>query len=387
MFYTGYIEGYYGKLLSSSQRHRIIQTLAHNGLSAYIFAPKEDVSHRLEWEKLPNRTYTENLAALIADSNAQGVEFIPALAPGLTLKYSSKRHREKLAERISHFCSAGAQKIALLFDDIPLTLSKEETSHYSHPAQAQMEILASLRRTFPHLPFLFCPTVYTSQLLTTPAAHHYLEYIAKEFPENTTLMWTGGHTITPAIDKASLEKIHSLFGKNCVIWDNFYCNDYTPNKLFVGPYKDRNLQDISTYTQGALINGTGLVETDCFLLDLTGSFFESGKSDLKSWKKTAAKKGIPEKIQRLLPWFSSPYETPDPKHIRNLSEDPLELFTEYIVHWQGELKLEWYPFIHNLFTELKLETGLYMEGPAWFTPRFYPKTAQVLRKHYYPSRS
>ena len=45
MKYTGYIEGYYGKLLSWDERLEIIGHLSQNNLNTYFYCPKEDPYH------------------------------------------------------------------------------------------------------------------------------------------------------------------------------------------------------------------------------------------------------------------------------------------------------------------------------------------------------
>ena len=47
---NGYIEGYYGRLLSWDDRQRIISSLNKNKMNYYFYAPKEDENHRLNWK-------------------------------------------------------------------------------------------------------------------------------------------------------------------------------------------------------------------------------------------------------------------------------------------------------------------------------------------------
>ena len=47
----GYIEGYYGRLLSWENRELIIKSLHKNKMNTYFYAPKEDICHRLCWRK------------------------------------------------------------------------------------------------------------------------------------------------------------------------------------------------------------------------------------------------------------------------------------------------------------------------------------------------
>ena len=42
----GYIEGYYGKLLSWKHRKKIINKMSKNNMNRYFYAPKEDIFHR-----------------------------------------------------------------------------------------------------------------------------------------------------------------------------------------------------------------------------------------------------------------------------------------------------------------------------------------------------
>ena len=47
--FQGYIEGYYGKILSWDQRSRILDTLNKNNMNSYFYCPKEDIHHRHNW--------------------------------------------------------------------------------------------------------------------------------------------------------------------------------------------------------------------------------------------------------------------------------------------------------------------------------------------------
>ena len=43
---VGYIEGFYGKLLSWNDRINIVNCLSKNKMNTYFYAPKEDINHR-----------------------------------------------------------------------------------------------------------------------------------------------------------------------------------------------------------------------------------------------------------------------------------------------------------------------------------------------------
>ncbi|ERP31473.1 beta-N-acetylglucosaminidase domain-containing protein [Chitinivibrio alkaliphilus] len=383
----GYIEGYYGRLLSHTERGDLIDHLAKEGYTAYVYAPKEDPFHRLNWTATPPREYRAAMGETMRRGAQQGVQVIPAIAPGLSLQYNSPSQRDILRRRVAEFCEDGARTIALLFDDISLSLREEEYERYGNAAQAQLEILHELRIAFPTIPFLFCPTIYTTQLLKGEEAHEYIRILSSELPSGVTLLWTGEHTITPAITNESLHYPIHHFGTDLLIWDNYYCNDYTPNRLFIGPYTHRDRTCITETTAGVLINGTGLFHTDCFLLSVAAKYLFGTESPWDAWQSCANRWGLPEAITKILPWIQGPYDSPPQGTLHHLYPTPEALFMELLVHWQSPVKLEWYPYIHRLFTELKLETGQGIENKEWFTPRFYPEVRELLKKRFYPPSS
>ena len=73
----GYIEGYYGRLLSWEDRHRIVMGLNKNKMNYYFYAPKEDEKHRLNWRRNYKNEWTKKfkIFADIAKKNFAEVHF------------------------------------------------------------------------------------------------------------------------------------------------------------------------------------------------------------------------------------------------------------------------------------------------------------------------
>ena len=46
----GYIEGYYGAILSWKDRKAILNLLPKLNLNSYLYCPKEDAKHRIQWK-------------------------------------------------------------------------------------------------------------------------------------------------------------------------------------------------------------------------------------------------------------------------------------------------------------------------------------------------
>ena len=47
----GYIEGYYGRLFSEDERAKVINHMGKLKMDFYLYGPKEDLYHRIEWGK------------------------------------------------------------------------------------------------------------------------------------------------------------------------------------------------------------------------------------------------------------------------------------------------------------------------------------------------
>ena len=79
----GYIEGYYGRILSWQDRHRIIDQLATLGMSSYLYAPKEDVSHRLRWRTAWDAEWCAAFADFCAYAATCNIQVLAGIAPGI----------------------------------------------------------------------------------------------------------------------------------------------------------------------------------------------------------------------------------------------------------------------------------------------------------------
>lgn len=374
MKYSGYIEGYYGKLFSWQQRHAIVDALAERGFNSYLYAPKEDYYHRVGWRETPPKSYSSELQRFITDSQTKGVTVTPAIAPGLSFEFTSEEDKKTLFTRVEQYVQMGAKSLALLMDDIPLALTDESSKKYTNLAEAQLDLLKEIKATF-DVTLYFCPTVYTNQLLEDEAAEQYLQHLSTDLPDEVYLYWTGPHTIAPQINEKTCGAVSNLYPGRVIFWDNYYSNDYCPTRLFVGPYEGRDLNYIADHCAGVMINPTGLFHTDQLLLDNLHNWSQQLHTP---WESIAEKHGVPSQVIKLLPWFYGPYSPANAETLLELSEDPITFFTEYIVQWHSAMKLEWYPYLHNLFTEVKFLTGKTISGREWYDLRFPPAHAKRL---------
>ena len=94
----GYIEGYYGKLLSWENRKLIIKSLKKNNMNTYFYAPKEDVNHRLNWRKTYDLSWRKCFRDFTRFSKKNNIRVIAGIAPGLDFdfnKFNNEKENKK----------------------------------------------------------------------------------------------------------------------------------------------------------------------------------------------------------------------------------------------------------------------------------------------------
>src|SRR6056300_1418997 len=84
----GYIEGYYGRLLSWKNRKLIIKSLSKNNMNTYFYAPKEDIYHRLCWRKKYTNKWRLNFKNFIQFGKINDIKVIAGIAPGLDFNFN-----------------------------------------------------------------------------------------------------------------------------------------------------------------------------------------------------------------------------------------------------------------------------------------------------------
>ena len=144
--------------------------------------------------------------------------------------------------------------------------------------------------------------------------------------------------------------INSLIkSKNIIFWDNYFANDYCPNRLFVGPWK------INKDVKHVMLNLTGMINTDLLLLDIVSNCKESSLK-YNSWKKTLEANDIPKQFLSVYKFFEKPnlsYEKLEPIQFDEKIFDHLDFL---IWKWKTPLSREWYPFLLSLKHDLQILT-------------------------------
>lgn len=378
-FVSGYIEGYYGRLFSFEERTGIVRKLREIKATHYLYAPKEDPWHRQEWRKPYPADWRKQFKDFVSQSRKAGVHVVPGLAPGLSYRYRSDEDFEALVRKLSSLVELGCEEAALLMDDISEELPKADKGHFRSLGEAHGLMLKKL---WPRLSRLgirrlwFCPTVYSDFFAPKGVAkNRYLKDLSRHLTPFIHVMWTGPAIVSKRLAPADLREVNRVLGRQTVLWDNFYANDYCPGKIFLGPFAQRPAS-LRQASAGILLNPTGLYQTDLFLLNLLGGFLR-GKSSDGVWKKTLRDWQVPSSFLEIARFLASPFELSVPASgaVKKLRKALKPLIWE----WKSPLQREWYPYLYALDADLRLLSPA-DEKPdaAWIRKKYSPILSKML---------
>ncbi|KAM7022116.1 protein O-GlcNAcase-like [Passerculus sandwichensis] len=299
-FLCGVVEGFYGRPWSMDQRKLLFQW-QQRGLNCYMYAPKDELKHRLLWRE----PYTEHEAArmrsLIGAAHERGVEFIFAISAGQDMVFSSAGDRLLLQQKLRQVpcpCGApwrsllpggpsspclcpqvaalGCRSFALLFDDIDPCMCQADRDVFPSLAQAQASVANQVYQELgqPSV-FLFCPTEYCSSLCSpSPSQSCYLQTIGQELLPGIAVIWTGPKVVSQELSAELLEEVEAVLRRPPVIWDNLYANDYDCRRVFLGPYMGR-APGLMARLQGLLLNPNCELQANFIPIHTLGTWFGS----------------------------------------------------------------------------------------------------------------
>jgi hypothetical protein len=358
----GYLEGYYGKLLSWDERHELVQSLTSLKLSTYCYAPKEDPLHRLHWREPYSRQWLSSFAQFCTFAGTRSVSVAAGIAPGLDYNFDpphASSDFNHLRCKADQLIVQGANDILILWDDIEESYlaDKKNVSEGAAHAAVINELGASLGRALWSVPRVYAADIENK--------NNYLREFFSELESQHTVLMCGDATVATSVSSNDLLKLTRITPSDkapkhrIVVWDNFYANDYCPRRLFMGPWTGR--KQIDDY----LINPTGMPNTDKLLLDITCS---THKSDEKkaAWTQALQRHGVPDSFLAIAPYFCAPFfgdrEIIGNKDDVDCSTTQIDVgkgaiaqaIEDCLWKWKSPLAREWYPFIFGLKHDLAL---------------------------------
>ncbi|XP_056266227.1 protein O-GlcNAcase isoform X3 [Pseudoliparis swirei] len=240
-FISGVVEGFYGRPWTMEQRTELFKREQKWGLNTYLYAPKDDYKHRMYWRDLYSAEESVQLIALISAAKQHDVDFIYAISPGLDITFSNPKEVAALKRKLDQVKQFGCSSFSLLFDDIEADMCPADKRAFSSFAHAQVAITNAV---YQHLgdpeTFLFCPTDYCAAFCTPSVSQSsYLHTVGEKLLPGIDVLWTGPKVVSHKISVESIDEVSSVLKRAPVIWDNIHANDYDPQRIYLGPFKDR----------------------------------------------------------------------------------------------------------------------------------------------------
>jgi protein O-GlcNAcase / histone acetyltransferase len=243
-FLGGVIEGFYGQPWSQTERLQLFEQMGEWRFNTYLYAPKDDLKHRALWRELYTTGESEKLSELIRACGKHKIQFIYALSPGLDIRYGNESDLDLIRQRFQQMQSLGCEHFALLFDDIPDRLDREDITRWGSLAGAQCHAANKLfgwaRQCSPRATFLFCPTAYCGRMARNNlGGEGYLQTLGSNLSQGIHVFWTGPEIVSREIPLAHVEQVTSMLRRKPLLWDNLHANDYDGRRFFCGPFSGR----------------------------------------------------------------------------------------------------------------------------------------------------
>ena len=319
MFFSGVIEGFYGRAWTGPQRVEMLDWIRSAGMNTFVYAPKDDIKLRARWRETYDAAEAAKLRELVDAASERGLTFMVAIAPCLDITYSDAFEVETLKRRIDQLLQLGVHHIALLFDDIPNRLSEVDAAVFPSFAAAQCHVanaaFAHLKAQVPDGKMLFCPTEYCAAFTGHKVKDSaYLNVLGAELDPEIGVFWTGPDIVSETITAASLEEVGSVLRRRPVIWENFHANDYDIRRVYAGPLGGRG-SDILEWIDGIITNPNNEFEADFVPVRTTGAFARGAYDETSAWSEA-----LEAWRERFTLAYTSPIDTLTIEEIRLLTE-------------------------------------------------------------------
>lgn len=250
-FRLGVVEGYFGRQWSWQARGGYARFLSAQGCNSYIYAPKNDVWLRKQWQLAFPLPHLDALRKLQRQYRLHKVDFGIGLSPFELYRNFSPHQRELLRLKLDEINAIGPDTLCILFDDMMGDL--RDLAH------AQLAIMDFVTEHSMAQRFVICPTYYSYDPLLTrhfgPQPEHYLEDLGKGLDAAIEIFWTGPKVISDAYPRAHLLEVANKLRRKPLLWDNYPVNDakrLTPF-LHLRPPSNRG-PELRELTSGHLAN-------------------------------------------------------------------------------------------------------------------------------------
>lgn len=250
-FRLGIVEGFFGRQWSWQARHDYADFLAARGCNSYIYAPKNDVWLRKEWQAPMPQKHLDSLQALSAHYRLTGVDFGIGLSPFELYRDFSPAKRALLLDKLEQLNAIAPDTLCILFDDM--------MGNLDNLASVQLAIMDCVLSNSSARHFVICPTYYSSDPLLTrhfgAQPEHYLEDLGLGLDADIDVFWTGPKVISTSYPRAHLLEIADKLRRKPLLWDNYPVNDAKRLTAFLHVEAfSRREPELAELTSGHLAN-------------------------------------------------------------------------------------------------------------------------------------
>ncbi|KAI6192467.1 Bifunctional protein NCOAT [Aphelenchoides fujianensis] len=292
-FICGVVEGFYGRPWTTEQRKNLFERMKALGLNTYLYAPKDDLKHRFEWRALYNEEESELLRSLIRSAKENNVVFVYSLSPGIDMIYSNKKEVEAVQKKLAQVRDMGCTAFALLFDDIEASMNEADRKKFPSFVAAQLSVANTVYSYIESEMFFFCPTEYcSSRAVPDLSSSDYLNTLGENLLPPIHIMWTGSQVVSPTLTSEHARSVAKVLRRKPLIWDNLHANDYDPRRVFLGPFKGREV-DLKNEISGMLLNPNCKYEAN-FVPLYTMSVWNQSEYDEDEMETTSSPRAIIE---------------------------------------------------------------------------------------------
>lgn len=251
----GYIEGFYGKPWSHQNRKSTLEMMSFYGMNTYYYAPKDDPYHRDKWDEPYPEKELSQLREISELCNKKFVDFYFCIAPGLSMKYSSKEDFDKLKCKVNQLYSIGITKFGLLVDDIPENLYFEEdkAAFGGEAVNAHIylinEFYSYLKSLDNNCRLTVCPLLYHGS-----GEEYYISKLGRSIPADVSVFWTGKNVCSQELTAKEAIVFENSTNHKPLYWDNFPVNDAEMyNEMHIGYINGRD-RDLYRFSDGIISN-------------------------------------------------------------------------------------------------------------------------------------
>lgn len=222
----GYIEGFYGYPWTHKERLDLIKVSSFAKMNNYIYAPKDDLYHRLHWRDLYPKKELNRIKELNDFAKKRGVIFTWTLHPGASINLASEEDYQSTLKKLNQLKDIGVMRFGILFDDI----------FKNEDANLQADFINKIDRDFikPNnlLPLIMVGTRYCSAW--GPSFEDYTKVLFLKLNPDIEIMWTGAGVMSNVSDEVFQDPIKQTgVNRELSIWWNYPVNDYCDQKLFI----------------------------------------------------------------------------------------------------------------------------------------------------------